>query len=95
MFFNHPGPSLLLLVFAAALQNVRRPLFITMADDVMASEYRTTVLSVESQMRSWMFALTAFATGLLADAYGLESAFGAMGAIVALAWGIGLRRTTR
>ena len=94
MLWNYPWLSLALLLFTAALQNIRRPLFVTMADDVMASEYRTTGLSVESQMRSWLFAMSALGSGMLADTYGLEAAFGAMAVIVALAWTIGLRRTT-
>ena len=93
LLFEYDWLGLTFLVFIAALQNIRRPLFIASADDVMVSEYRTTILSLESQMRSWLFATSALITGLMIDYTGLKSAFAIMACVVAVACLFGLKRS--
>ncbi len=78
-------PSLVVLVGLAGLQNLRRPIFVGAADDVMDPDYRATNLSIESQARSAVYGLTALGTGALAERYGLASAFVVMAALLALA----------
>jgi hypothetical protein len=78
-------PSLVVLLGLAALQNLRRPIFVSTADDVMDPDYRATSLSIESQARSAVYALTAIVTGALADAFGLAGAFALMAVLLGLA----------
>ena len=78
-------PSLVVLAGLAALQNLRRPIFISVADDVMDPDYRATSLSIESQARSAVYAVTALGAGALADAFGLAAAFVLMAALLGLA----------
>lgn len=79
------GPGLVLMLGLAALQNARRPIFIAAVDDVMDPRWRATTLSVESQARALVHALTAAGVGLVADRAGLGAGFGIMAALVALA----------
>ena len=78
-------PSLVALLGLAAVQNLRRPIFVSTADDVMDPDYRATSLSIESQARSAVYALTAIVTGALADAFGLAGAFALMAVLLGLA----------
>ena len=78
-------PSLVVLLGLAGLQNLRRPIFVGAADDVMDPDYRATKLSIESQARSAVYALTALGTGALAERYGLAAAFIVMAGLLVLA----------
>lgn len=66
----------------AALQNARRPIFVAALDDVMDPRFRTTALSVETQARSWSYALGALLAGALADWQGPGLALLGMGIIL-------------
>jgi len=67
------------------LQNVRRPIFVALLNEVMDKPQRATTLSVDSQLRSWGVALLAPATGYLADSFGLPWAFLAISFLMATA----------
>ena len=56
LFLGLAWPGLVLLLGLAALQNARRPIFLAHLDDLMDPNYRTTVLSAESQCRNWLYA---------------------------------------
>ncbi len=70
--------GLIVMAGLAALQNARRPIFVTAIDDEMDPHYRATTLSLESQGRSWLYALTSIAVGWFADTFGLSAAFALM-----------------
>lgn len=61
-------------VLLAVLQNVRRPIFLSLLNQFMDKPQRATTLSIESQARSWTFAILAPVTGLVADHFGLSAA---------------------
>jgi len=67
--------GMLLMLGLASLQNMRRPIFVAHLDSVMDSHYRATTLSVESQGRSWLYALSSVALGWVADAFELSGVF--------------------
>ena len=75
LFLGLAWPGLVLLLGLAALQNARRPIFLAHLDDLMDPNYRTTVLSAESQCRNWLYAGTAVLAGWLADHTGLHGVF--------------------
>jgi MFS family permease len=79
------APALICFLAFAALQNARRPIFVSALDDVMDPRYRATTLSIESQARSWVYAASAVVMGALADARGLVAAFAGMAALLGLA----------
>lgn len=79
------APALVCFLAFAALQNARRPIFVSALDDVMDPAYRATTLSIESQARSWAYAGSAVVMGALADAGGLVAAFAGMAGLLALA----------
>ena len=89
-----PWLGLLLLITLAALQNARRPIFVTALDDVMAAEYRATLLSSESQARSWCYALVSVAFGFAADALGLGAVFAGVALLLCLASALSPRGET-
>jgi len=60
-------------VLLATLQNVRRPVFVSLLNRSIDKPQRATTLSIESQARSWSFAVLAPTTGWVADHYGLSS----------------------
>ena len=70
-------PSKLLLLGLAAvglltlLQNIRRPMFVSELNEVANKPLRATVLSIESQARSFLVALQMPLMGMAADAWGL------------------------
>ena len=70
--------GLIVMAGLAALQNARRPIFVTAIDDEMDPHYRATTLSLESQGRSWLYALTSITVGWFADTFGLSAAFALM-----------------
>lgn len=88
------APGLVLMVGLAALQNARRPIFVATVDDVMDPRWRATTLSVESQARAIVHAVTAAGVGLVAERVGLGAGFAVMATLVGLAALIG-RRTGR
>ncbi len=59
-------------VAIAALQNMRRPIFVAELNERMDKPQRATMLSIESQARSFGFAIFALLTGWIADHYTLE-----------------------
>lgn len=77
------APGLVVMLGLAALQNARRPIFIAAVDDVMDPRWRATTLSVESQARAALHAVTAAAVGFAAEWGGLGAGFGIMAALVA------------
>lgn len=74
-------PAFLML---AALQNARRPIFVATLDDAIDPRFRATALSVETQARSWGYAISAVAAGALADHGGPGLALLGMGATLAV-----------
>jgi hypothetical protein len=88
------GVGVVLMWVLAALQNARRPLFVATLDDHMEPDWRTTTLSVESQLRRWVYAATALGAGVLAEYGGLGAAFASMaGLMLTGALLAGLRRS--
>lgn len=77
-------PGLVLMLGLAALQNARRPVFVAAIDDVMDPRWRATTLSIESQARAGLHAVTAAVVGVLAEAFGLGAGFALMTALVAI-----------
>lgn len=63
--------GLALMAGLLALQNARRPIFLSLMDDTMDPAWRTTTLSLESQARGIFHAGLAVSVGALADATGL------------------------
>ncbi len=59
----------------AALQNLRRPIFVSGLNLVSDPAQRATTLSLESQARSWSVALLSPPVGYLADRFGIAVAF--------------------
>ena len=66
-------------------QNARRPIFVSLFNDVMDKPQRATTLSIESQVRGGAVALLAPATGYIADSFGLPWAFLAISFLLAAA----------
>lgn len=60
----------------------RRPLFIATLDAHMEPQWRATTLSVESQMRRWVYAATALGAGWLAEFGGPALAFAGMAGLM-------------
>ena len=85
LFGGWLGPGLILMSGLAALQNARRPIFVAAADEVMDPRWRTTTLSVESQARAIVHALTAAAIGFVSEEGGLGVGFSVMAVLVAVA----------
>lgn len=69
----------------AALQNIRRPIFVATLDDVVDPRFRATALSVETQARSWGYAISALLAGALADLQGPGLALLVMGLTLGIA----------
>src|SRR5690606_39180277 len=78
-----PGPGLMLGL--GAVQNGRRPIFVSTVDDVMDPRWRTTTLSAENVAREVTHALSAVALGVIADHAGLGAAFVVMALLVGVA----------
>jgi len=68
-------PGLLLLVVLNVLQNIRRPIFVHAFNKVMDKPQRATTLSIESQARAFVLALSLPLTGWIADVFGLQIVF--------------------
>ncbi|MCB9541373.1 MAG: MFS transporter [bacterium] len=85
------APGLVLMLGLGAVQNGRRPIFVSTVDDVMDPRWRTTTLSAENVAREVSSALSAVALGVIADHAGLGVAFAVMAALVGVAavYGIG------
>jgi MFS family permease len=79
----------------AALQNLRRPIFVSGLDRVMDPAQRATTLSLESQARSWSLALLSPPVGYLADRLGIAAAFVAITLLLAVGLPFHLRRFTQ
>ena len=94
------GMAALGFVLLAVLQNVRRPIFLSLLSGVMDKPQRATTLSIESQARSFAFAILAPVTGFVADRLDLGVTLLLLGAVFAVAaaasriWS-GLHRTSR
>ncbi|MEE2787779.1 MAG: MFS transporter [Myxococcota bacterium] len=86
--------ALVFLVGLAALQNARRPLFLAAVADEMVADHRTTILSLESQLRSGLYAVSSIGSGWLADQHGLGASFYFMAGIVGIAWLVSGRRAS-
>lgn len=69
-------------VVLAVLQNARRPIFVSQFNRVMDKPQRATTLSIESQGRTFMVALLAPLTGLVADRHGLAAVFLVIGIVL-------------
>ncbi len=76
----------------AALQNLRRPIFVSGLNQVMDPAQRATTLSLESQARSWSVALLSPPVGYLADRMGIAAAFAAITLLLAVGLPLHLRR---
>ena len=72
------APGLVLMLGLGAVQNGRRPIFVSTVDDVMDPRWRTTTLSAENVAREVTHALSAVALGVIADHAGLGAAFAVM-----------------
>ena len=69
----------------AVLQNVRRPMFVSLFARVMDKPQRAATLSLESQGRSFAVAILAPLTGWIADLAGLGAALAVIAGLLALA----------
>jgi MFS family permease len=87
-YLGHAWLGLVFMLGLGALQNTRRPIFLTAMDDVMDPHYRATTLSVESQGRSWVYAGTSVGSGWIADTLGLTVAFALMAVLLWVAAGL-------
>lgn len=75
-----------------ALQNARRPIFLSRMEDAMDPAWRTTTLSLESQSRGICHAILAVSVGAMADSIGLLwPAFLVLAVGPAIAWGWSFR----
>ena len=73
------------------LQNLRRPIFISRFNQYMDKSQRAATLSIESQARSFLFALLAPPTGWLADKFGLGAAFAGIAVVLTVVVFLGFR----
>jgi len=85
-----PIPAILGFIAVYMIQNLRKPLMIGNIAEKMEKKERATILSVDSQLKSFFAMLVAPLFGLLADNYGLYSAF-IMGAFLLLLLYVSLR----
>lgn len=76
--------AILVFVVLELLQNLWRPMQVSRFDHVSSSKKRATVLSIESQAKSFSSMIYAPVLGLVVDNFGLWTV-GASGAIVAIA----------
>jgi len=76
----------------AILQNLRRPIFLTVFNRFMDKPQRSATLSIEAQARSLTFAVVAPVTGWVADHHGLGAAFVVIAGLLALAAALALFR---
>lgn len=81
-------------VAMAALQNLRRPIFVSRLNQVMDKPQRAGTLSVESQLRTWTVALLSPLVGWIADRNGLSGAFLVIAALLLLSIPLALRQGT-
>lgn len=77
-------PGLVGLLLLACLQNARRPIFVARLNELMDPYQRATTLSLESQARSWLYAILALVTGAVADWWGLAVVFSVLAGLIAL-----------
>lgn len=89
------APGLVLMLGLGAVQNGRRPIFVSTVDDVMDPRWRTTTLSAENVAREVTHALSAVALGVIADHAGLGAAFVVMALLVGVAAVYGRAATPR
>lgn len=78
--------NLFLIIFIYLLiylvKNARRPLLVDVAGDIMNKEERATVLSIDSQMKSFFVIILAPAFGFMATRYSIENAFLAIAVLI-------------
>ncbi len=67
------GAGIAGFILLAILQNMRRPIFVSLFNQVMDKPQRATTLSIESQSRTWSVALLSPLFGWVADSYGLSA----------------------
>lgn len=73
------------------LQNLRRPIFVSRFNRYMDKSQRAATLSIESQGRSFLFAILAPSTGWMADEFGLGAAFAGIAVVLGAVVLLGLR----
>jgi dTDP-4-amino-4,6-dideoxygalactose transaminase len=60
----------------------RRPVFVDVCSDHMSKDQRATVLSIESQLRSFLMIIMAPLFGFIADTFSISSLFLGIGIII-------------
>lgn len=76
-------PGVILIFFIMyVLKNARRPLVVDAIGDIMAKNERATVLSIDSQFKSFVVIIIAPLFGLLADKVSVSAAFFVLGIIL-------------
>lgn len=90
IYFRWPVASIATFFILYILKDARRPVFVDLSSDYMNKSERTTVLSIESQIRSIVIIVIAPMFGYLSDVFGLYISFLAFG-ILALFLGALLR----
>lgn len=73
---------IVLYLLTYIIQNARRPAFVDVVGDRMKKDQRATVLSVESQLKSFFMIILAPIFGFIADTLGLMALFVILGIIV-------------
>lgn len=76
--------SILIFLFLYVLQNVRRPMNVSLISDQISSKVMASGLSVESQLTTVLMAILAPIMGALADKFGVGAALGGLGLLMLL-----------
>jgi len=82
-------------VLLTALQNVRRPVFVSALNAEMEKSMRATILSLESVAKSIVLAVMLPLVGVLADRYGPGSALLLPPCVLLAAWPLSSQRGSR
>jgi len=67
-----------------AMQNIRKPIIIGYMSDIIDKKQRSTILSIDSQLKSFVAMILAPPLGLIADEWGLNTLFITTGGIMLL-----------
>ncbi|HCD34601.1 MAG TPA: hypothetical protein DER01_19490 [Phycisphaerales bacterium] len=84
LWLNWTWLGIIAMITLAGLQNLRRPLAVVGIDQFMPSQWRATVLSIESLGRCILYAISASLGGLLAQYDSLRSVYALLAGLMLL-----------
>lgn len=81
-YFDYHLLALLFFVFIIIIQNIRRPISMSLIGSSFEEKMMASIMSVESQAETLFAAILALAIGLLTDAFGLPFAIGFISSVL-------------